>query len=93
MTRFKDRFSFVTMAALVFIALNLLLWACISTGPHAYLQLGLTGWLELHRYQSSWSVEHVSVVGLAIEIGLAFILTWILSIILRRLRYGSRSVA
>ena len=93
MTRFQDRFSFATMAALVFIVVNLLLWVSFSTGPHVYLHLGLTGWLELHRYQGSWSVEHLRVVGLAVEIGQSLLLTWMLSIILRRVRYGSRNMA
>ena len=89
MKRFQDSFSFATMTVLIFMGLNLLLTGWMSTGPHLYLQLGLTGWLELHRYRGDWLVEHVGVLRLLAEICLAVVLTWILSKALARLRYGS----
>src|SRR5262245_8090646 len=92
MTPAQNRVSFATMAVLIFIALNLLLSGGFSTGPHVYVHLGLTDWLELHRYQGSWSVENIGVLRLLLEICLAVLLTWILSAILGRVRPGSRKV-
>jgi hypothetical protein len=78
---------FAIKAAIMFIALNLLLGNSISTGPHTYLHFGLTDWLELHRH-GSWSVERIGFLRLFLEICLAVLLTWALSEIGRRVRFG-----
>ncbi|MBI5388178.1 MAG: hypothetical protein HZA90_26230 [Verrucomicrobia bacterium] len=71
--------SFAAMALVVFSGMTLLVWGGISTGPHTYFQLGLTGWLTLHRYRNSWSLDRVEPVLLVVELGLAMLLTWILA--------------
>jgi hypothetical protein len=81
------------MTVLIFIGLNLLALVSISTGSDVHLHVGVTGWLQLHRSQGSWSVEHVSVLGLAVQLCLAILLTWILSTVLRRRRYDCQTAA
>jgi hypothetical protein len=78
------------MTLVVFTGMTLLLWGGISTGPHTYSQLGLTGWLTLHRYGDSWSFDHVEFAPLILELGLAALLTWILATIFDRVRYARR---
>lgn len=79
--RYKGWLSVVAMAVLVFIGINLpfLSRGGITTGPHRYLQVGVTGWLQLHQQVDRWSVEEVDFRLLAAEVCIAILLTWILS--------------
>jgi hypothetical protein len=81
MTRTKlQSASFILVAALTFVGMALAFSGLkYSIGPNEYFSCGLTGWLELHRYGFSWSVEHIDVVALAIDVGLAVLATWALA--------------
>lgn len=77
--------SFATMVVLVFIATSIpSLWGGVSTGPHLYIDVGLFGWMRLHRYGTAWSVEQVDVRFLIADICIAILLTWGLSKMLAR---------
>ena len=89
-TLFQNRLSFVMMTFAVFIGMTLLLWGGISTGPHTYFELGFPGWLTLHRYGDTWSFDHIDVVALILQIGVAALLTWILATVFDRVRYARR---
>jgi hypothetical protein len=77
----KQSISFVVMAVLVFILAHFLLYSSFSTGPNQDVSFG---WLQLHRHANDWSIQHVNVGVLAAVVGLAILLTWVLSKILRR---------
>lgn len=81
--------SFGVMVVLIFIAMNLVLSGWWSTGPNQYIALGLTGWLDLHRYQFTWTIEHFHAARLAIEISIAVLGTWLLSKLLHLFPKGS----
>ncbi len=86
---FRDTASFVIVAVLIFCGLALALEGGIATGPNQWVYCGLTGWLELHRYGSTWSVEHIHPLRMAIEALLALLATWLLSKVL----HGTRKQA
>jgi hypothetical protein len=69
--------SFIAVAVIVFLCLHLFLWGTVSTGPHVYLYLG---WLELHRYGDSWTIEHLHLGGLLAVL----LVSVLLSMIVRR---------
>jgi len=81
--------SFGVVAVLVFIGMTLALSGGWSTGPNEYVSCGLTQWLELHRYQSTWAVERLHPIRLVTEIGFAVFATWVLSKILYAFRKPS----
>lgn len=77
--RYLNAGSSAAMAVLIFVAMTLALSAGWSTGPNQYVSLGLTAWLELHRYQFTWTIEHFHAARFLIEISVAFLTTWLLS--------------
>jgi hypothetical protein len=72
---------FMATAAVVFIGFHVFLFSTVSSGPHLDLSLG---WLDMHRYGSSWTVEHVHFVGLLSLILVSVLLAWILLKSVRR---------
>ena len=86
---FRDCASFTVVAVLIFIGMSLALEGWVATGPNQWASLGLTGWLELHRYMDTWSIEHVDFARLIIEGALAILVTWLLLKVL----HGSRKSA
>jgi hypothetical protein len=66
--------SFVGLMVIVFLGFHLFLYGTVSTGPHLYLSLG---WLELHRYGSSWSLEDFHFVGLIALLLISGQLAWL----------------
>lgn len=74
------------MTFIVFIGMTLLPWGSFSTGPHTFLELGFPGWLTLHRNGDVWSFDHVDLVALILQIGVALLLTWLLTKIFDRVR-------
>jgi hypothetical protein len=65
--------SFAGLMVIVFLGLHLFLYGTVSTGPHLYLYLG---WLELHRYGNSWSIEHLHFLGLVALLSGSGLLAW-----------------
>jgi len=82
----KDCGSFVFVAVLVLTGMELILSGHVASGPHEDISVGLTGWLDLHRYQFNWSVGKVRFVPLLIELVVATLLTWMLAKASRILR-------
>lgn len=66
--------SFAGLMVIVFLGFHVFLYGTVSTGPHLYLSIG---WLELHRYGSSWSVEHFHFVGLVALLLISGLLAWL----------------
>jgi hypothetical protein len=73
--------SFAGLMVIVFLGFHVFLYGTVSTGPHLYLSLG---WLELHRYGSSWSVEHVHFVGLVALLLVSGLIAWFIQRSVRR---------
>ena len=88
----KSVVSFATMVILVFIATCIpSLWGGVSTGPHLYIDVGLFGWMRLHRYGTRWLIEDVDVRFLIADICIAILLTWALSKILARHKHDRKT--
>ena len=82
----RDALSFMLMAALIFIALNLFFLSYLSTGPHRFVTFGFIGWLRIHQNLSGTTVESISIAPLAFEVCLALTITTLLDLILRPLK-------
>jgi len=79
--RSRDPISFVTLAVLVFIASQFLLYTSFSSGLHSDLSLG---WLQLHRHGLNWSVGQFNFGFLMADVISSIAFTWVLSKALRR---------
>jgi hypothetical protein len=80
-SQFRDSLSFITMTFLVFILVSFFVSTDFSTSANEDLSFG---WLQLHRHGLDWSVERFSFGVLVLDVLIAFVLTWILSKVLRR---------
>ena len=86
--RIKGWLSFIIMTVLVFIGMNLpFLCGGVTTGPNRWVELGVTGWLQLHQQVDRWSVEEFDFRRLAAEVCIAILLTWMLSKAVTRFRH------
>jgi len=81
MTTFQNRLSFVAMAVLISLGIQIVSCSSVTTGPHLYLYLG---WLELHRYGEHWSVEHIYFRALIAILLISGLLAWFLAKAVRR---------
>src|SRR5262249_6115530 len=79
--RARRSIAFAAVTILFFVISHLLLWSVVSTGPNLYLSFG---WLELHRYGDTWSVEQFHFGVLWGVVFLCALLTWMLSRAVRR---------
>ena len=82
MTRLQNRLSFLVMVILIFVSENLVAYNWMSTGPHVYVDLAF-GWLQLHRYGSTWIIEHFDFRMLIVAVLSSVLVTWIFSKALR----------
>ena len=67
------------MTFLVFVLFHLLSCSSVSSSPNEDVFMGFTGWLHLHRYGLSWTVEDFNLLTLLGEICLATLFTWNIS--------------
>jgi len=79
--RGHDPISFATIAILVFIASQFLLYTSFSSGLHFDLSLG---WLQLHQRGYHWTVGQFNFGFLMADVILSIAFTWVLSKALRR---------
>jgi len=79
--RGRDPISFATMAVLVFIASQFLLYTSFSSGLHLDLSLG---WLQLHQHGYNWSVGQFNFGFFMADVISSIAFTWVLSKALRR---------
>jgi hypothetical protein len=76
----KHVVSFATMTLLVFVATSIpSLWGGVSSGPNLDIDVGVFGWMRLHRFGTRWSIEGVDARFLIADIFIAILLTWGLS--------------
>jgi hypothetical protein len=88
----KNAVSFVTMVILVFIGTSVpSLLGGVSSGPNFEIDVGLYGWMRLHRHATRWTVEAVDARFLIADICVAILLTWGLSNVLKRRKHDSKT--
>jgi len=90
----QNSLTFAAMTLILFSGTTILIWRAVLSDPEAYFQLGLTGWLTLHRETGQWSFDHVEFVALVIELGFSLLFAWILASMsnwLRRMRQKSNA--
>jgi hypothetical protein len=79
--RRRDPISFATIAVIVFIASQFLLYSSFSSGLRWDLSLG---WLQLHQHGYHWSVGQFNFGFFMADVISSIAFTWVLSKALRR---------
>jgi hypothetical protein len=77
----KDSISFVIMAILIFVGLNLLFGNSYSSGPNLDWTIGC---VSLHRHGQVWSIQSCNLAWLIITLLLSILTTLTFSKMLRR---------